>query len=67
MPLVHSDWQRPWLPMVYSYNASKLAGAVVERCWDRSQVSDHGRVPERRRFKIKDSVSARSAALSIAG
>jgi len=65
--LLESQWDRPWMPMVYSADASLHGWGVAESEWRRDEVAAVGRVPERARFRRVDGVPARESAMRAAG
>ncbi|CAK8994704.1 unnamed protein product [Durusdinium trenchii] len=67
MPLIASDWCRPWNELVPVSDASEEGFGVCAAVWTSSQAAAVGRVSERDRFKRAGSHSARETALTSAG
>ena len=67
MIYLHSDWWRPWNPLVSASDSSLEGYGVSVSFWDPQQVASCGRRLERSRFRKQASTAARSHALASAG
>ena len=67
MIYLHSDWWRPWNPLVSSSDASLEGYGISTSFWKPSDVAACGRRLERSRFKKAASTAARDHALTSAG
>ena len=63
MPLLRSDWARPWATEVSATDASLSGYGACSSEWDRQEVARHGRVSERSRFRTPGAENAREHAL----
>lgn len=67
MPLLRSEWSRPWNEVVTVSDASEEGFGVCADRLDRQAVASIGRVSERDRFRRSGGHSARESALTSAG
>ena len=67
MPLLRSDWCRPWSGVVAVSDASEEGFGVCGAVFDPKVVASVGRTTERDRFRRVGAHSAREAALTSAG
>ena len=67
MIYLHSDWWRPWNPLVSSSDSSLEGYGISTSFWKPSDVAACGRRLERSRFKKAASTAARDHALTSAG
>ena len=66
LPLLTANLWRPWDPVLSCSDASELGFGIVTQNVGKDVVSQAGRVSERWRFDVEDSVAARSSALANA-
>ena len=62
-----ASWTTRWHPTVYSSDASEKGWAVARRDLRSSEAAAIGRVLERSRFRVENSVNARQHAFGAAG
>ena len=67
MPLLRSEWRRPWSSVVNVSDASEEGFGVCSSIWSPETVGEVGRVHERERFRRSGSHNARESALTSAG
>ena len=67
MVYLHSDWWRPWNPMVSASDSSLEGYGVSVSFWDPRAVASCGRRLERSWFRKEASTAARKHALTSAG
>ena len=65
LPLVESDWRRPWNELVLSSDASEVAFGTAQAYWPKDEVQRVGCTPEKARF-VRAAHSARFSALDAA-
>eukprot|EP00959_Pyramimonas_sp_CCMP1952_P147987 3096904-Pyramimonas_sp.AAC.1 len=52
MAMLESSWTRPWMPVVYSSDASLYGYGVAEACFGTETVAEIGRVSELARWRL---------------
>ncbi|CAK0810365.1 unnamed protein product, partial [Prorocentrum cordatum] len=67
MPLLRSEWDRPWLAQVLSVDASPYGWGIASSEFGESTVKKQGRILERSRFRRLGGLPARASALAAAG
>ncbi|CAK0791762.1 unnamed protein product, partial [Prorocentrum cordatum] len=67
MPLLRSEWDRPWLTQVLSVDASPYGWGIASSEFGVSMVKKQGRILERSRFRRLGGLPARASALAAAG
>jgi len=53
LPLVESDWSLPWSPVVTATDSSGYGYGECASRWGADVAAEHGRVPERSRYRRK--------------